>query len=148
MKPRLTRMLSCLLIAVLLCLTVASCAKSPTATIRFENGDAVELFTVKLSDFQDGASLYDVLKETDALHAKMDESDPESPFVTSFCNVTPDVTKNEYIAMYSTLTQEAYAYGDIAFELDGVPFYYTAVGVSDLPLLEGETYLFRLESWS
>jgi len=49
---------------------------------------------------------------------------------------------------YSSLSGEAYAFGEAAFELDGVSFYYTAVGVADLPLLEGETYIFRLESWS
>jgi len=148
MKTRLIRMLSCLLVAARLCLTFASCASSPTATVRVENGDEVETFTVKLSDYKDGATLYDVLSTTDDLHAVMDESDPDSPFVTAICDVTPDATKNEYIAMYSSLSGEAYAFGEAAFELDGVSFYYTAVGVADLPLLEGETYIFRLESWS
>ncbi|MBR2018911.1 MAG: hypothetical protein IKA05_00765 [Clostridia bacterium] len=148
MKSRFICTLSCLLVAALLCLTFASCASSPTATVRVENGDKVETFTVKLSDYKDGAMLYDVLSTTDDLHAEMDESDPDSPFVTAICGVTPNPAKNEFVAMYSSLSGEAYAFGEAAFELDGVSFYYTAVGVADLPLLEGETYIFRLESWS
>ncbi|MBE6553588.1 MAG: hypothetical protein E7666_04505 [Ruminococcaceae bacterium] len=144
MKKTLIRAISCFLLLATLMLCVISCTPSATLTIRFENGDDVQTYRVKLADYKEGATLYDVLKNDSRFQAEMDET--TTPFLTSLCGVTPDAEKFEYISVYTSITDKSF--GDAVFEEESVSYYYAAVGIAELPLVEDTVYIFRLESWS
>lgn len=147
MKNRFARLSSALLAVMLLVLTLLAfnaCADKPSVTIYFENGEEVKTFTVKIEDYEEGATLYDVLKQDKSLEAVMDET--TTPFVTSMCGVTPDASANEYISIYTSLADKAW--GEDTIEKHGTTFYTSGYGVAELPLTDGAVYLFCIESWS
>ena len=51
-----------------------------------------------------------------------------------------------YISVYTSITDKSF--GDAVFEEESVSYYYAAVGIAELPLVEDTVYIFRLESWS
>jgi hypothetical protein len=119
-------------------------APANAVAIYFENGtDEAQVFVINLSDYAETATLYDVLKADADLQAEMDET--STPYVTSLCGVTPDSNLSQYIAIYTSRAENAW--GDAVFEAYGTTFYYAAVGVAELPLVDGAVYVFRVESW-
>lgn len=65
-------------------------------------------------------------------------------FVERFNGAEPDSSKNEYIAIYTT--DKAQSTGE-SVEIEGIEFYYAALGITGLELKDGQSYLFRVENF-
>lgn len=135
--------LSLLLVLVLCLFLFASCAEKPHATVVFAGGEKDQTFQLAIADYKEGDTLYTAFSEKRFAASFNTDS---TPYLTSLCGTTPDEAAGEYFAIYTT--DPALAWGDAAFEKDGLTYYYAAYGVNDLPIREGTVYLFRVESFS
>lgn len=125
-----------------------------------EQSDGVEVNLVHKSEklvvieaTATGGSLKDalaVLKEEGMLDYSGSEGD-FGFYLESLGGYTPDSSQNEYWAIYTTLGEyEGAEYSNTeygTYEYDGKVCASASYGVSGILLVEGEIYLFTVESW-
>ncbi|MBQ3866428.1 MAG: hypothetical protein II776_05950 [Clostridia bacterium] len=122
-----------------------------TALIKTEDGTTV--VEIDLNELKEGATMLDAFK-SDAYKGEFDADVEEGQYVmlNGLKGLTPDGTKNEYIAVYSTDTTTAGIVDKdseytLTEEIGGTTYYTTMVGVADLTLKEGESYLFQIATF-
>ena len=160
---KLTRKLIALILAIATLLTLASCGatsgppvEGEKATVVIDLGDDnYQVFEVKIADLTDksqGAySLLVYLKENRDMHLDIVESS-YGAYVNSIGDLRPDASKNEYIAIYTSVEADfqvptadfpdvpSLTYHEVLLKSSGV-------GISSMTVQDRTVILFRIESW-
>lgn len=68
-------------------------------------------------------------------------------YLTAVNGYKPDSSKNEFWGVYTTLDDTTYSNTDWTYEYDGKICYSAVLGVSGLPIVEGELYIITLSTW-
>ena len=142
---RIALSMALLLLCAALCASFAACGKK-TITILFVDGDKVESLEVNIKNFDDDATIYDLLlKESETMQAEMSGEDTDLVYLSGIHGMHAD-SSYQYIAIYHSI--ESLATQDkTTITVGGNSYYYSGVGIKELTLVEGATYLFCLEEW-
>lgn len=138
-----------LLLFLFVCTLLYGCKENKECTFIISNGDEITEIVVDLNkdEFKDKTvTVYDVLKSkeySDVFKAEIVESD--SPFLTNIYGINPNSQLNEFIGLYSTL--ESFKYEDFTKTVNGILFYSSSVGINQLTVVEGNSYLFSKDTW-
>lgn len=144
MKKFLSVIMVAIIAATLMCVAVA-CDDNPDFN---SNEKTVTIIVDETSyelDNTTSKSLYNALKELkkkNSVHFKI-----KSGMIIEIGDSKQDVLKNQYIMFYTTLDSSDYAETDYSITYDDMTLYSTIKGVKQIPLIDGATYLFRLETF-
>jgi len=142
------RMATALLIVM--CMVVGmvalvACAPAKTVDIYFASNIAMTGATdenIVIDTLDEGAMLSDLIAANEQLDAVTEDSG-YGPLITSIKGLIPDTAKGEYISVYTTQEEYKSEFGDpLTVVHDGKTFYSANVGISSLPVVDGESYLF------
>ncbi len=149
MKKVLKTLIVCALILSVLACCFACKGEEGNVKLHVVSADgAVKSYSVDTTD-KDLTTLEDFMKY---LKEKGEEFDytASSGFVGSINGITPDLTKNEFWAIYTDVQIGEIKYYDQSFgtcEIDGVSYASALKGINELPLSAGATYIFKISTW-
>lgn len=130
----------------------AACNKdaSDFAEILESGSNTVVIRSVKTDNSVSLADVLLSLKESGKLDLEGQNGDMGF-YITSVNGYSPDASKNEFWAVYTTLENyEGVAYSDAAlgtFEYGGKRLGSASFGVSGLPMVEGELYVITISTY-
>ncbi len=143
MKKKIVALFSVLVLALSLC----ACGETKTMKL-LALGDTVRQVTVDLENIPEDETLYKLLKRPtyqEKTGVVMDESNPDSPFLTAIMGLEQNPEAGAYISIYcddvALVSTEDWA---VPIEHEGKSYRPTAVGIAELPLKKDITYLFKL----
>lgn len=149
MKQR--RILAAFLLAVSACLCLAACGGKASGYELLESGERI--VAVKASETNEQVSLFDVLlRLREEGEIEFTYSDSEyGAYILSVNGYTPDVSKNEYWAVYTTLgeyKEVSYSSAEYGtYDYNGTACASASYGVSGLPMVEGNVYLLAIGTY-
>lgn len=130
----------CLVVVMALCFV----ACQPTNPVQQEDTAIYITADSKLMKEMSGNSVKDYL---DVLGKKGYLSyELNGTFLTTMNGITPDASKSEYWFIYSNDTENTNGEWG-TYEHDGVTYLSTTLGICDLPVKAGVTYLFMVSSY-
>ena len=131
----------CLIVVMALCLV----ACHPTNPVQQEDTAVYITADGKLMAEMNGTTVkdyLDVLVKKGYLTYELNGT-----FLTTMNGLTPDSTKSEYWFIYSNDDENTNGEWG-TYEHDGVTYKSTTLGICDLPVKEGVTYLFMVSTYS
>lgn len=149
MKQR--RIFAASLIALCACLCLAACGGKASGYELLESGECI--VAVKASETNEQVSLFDVLlRLREEGEIEFTYSDSEyGAYILSVNGYTPDVSKNEYWAVYTTLgeyKEVSYSSAEYGtYDYNGTACASASYGVSGLPMVEGNVYLLAIGTY-
>lgn len=147
MKKKNRFLTAALIVCVAVCMaTFAACAPAKSEgvkTVKFLVGDQT------IDYVGEEATVGQVLRKLKT-EGKLTLDANESEwglYINGIGSLTADSGKNEFIAFLSSSTDVTHAGSLIPVEKDGVNYFSTNKGVDDMPLLDGITYLFMIDTF-
>ncbi|MBQ9118331.1 MAG: hypothetical protein IJY11_03915 [Clostridia bacterium] len=130
---------------LVVCLCAAACSgKAADGNVVYVAEDAL---AITVTEAEEGATLKDVMKKMQE-DGKITYVEDGSGMVTTINGrkAVSGASGGEYWALFTS--DENYGDTDSALTIEGLPTcYYAMVGYASMPAVEGETYLWAIESW-
>ena len=159
-----TKLLAILLVAVMIAASLTSClggdvSKTGTAKIVIENGEndytVYDVDLSKLEKYDEGAiSLLEYIasQENSTLYYNVQWGGGYGAYVTSIGSLNPDSSKNQYVSLYTSESEDfavptEYAPTVATVKYGDMTLTYAGVGLSSMHINDGTVILFRLESY-